>query len=130
MQQFLANLSFFFFFLITEGYKCPTCTANKARPITTEDKEVETTTSLGDLATTMESNNFNDCSTSLVQKDSDYDANSVTPEPYDKMCPICGEIFKKYIEFSEFQSHVEQHFIGETQNDSFINTLDNGHSSF
>ncbi|KPI91296.1 hypothetical protein RR46_14800 [Papilio xuthus] len=112
--------------VLLEGYKCPSCAANKLKQITTEDKEVETSKSLVDLAT-IESQNFNENSTSLVQNASEYDANSDIAEPYDKMCPICGETFKKHIEFSIFQSHVEQHFIGETE-DSF--NLNNGHNSF
>lgn len=39
-------------------------------------------------------------------------------EATDKICPMCGQRFLGDTDFSDFQTHVEGHFIGEMELDS------------
>ncbi|CAK1598901.1 unnamed protein product [Parnassius mnemosyne] len=114
--------------VLIEGYKCPNCINNKTRITTTDNKEVETSGSLIDTTNTLQSNKYNDSSPGY--KDSESDEKDVTVEQFDKICPMCGQTFKRDVEFTEFQSHVEQHFIGESGIDSFSNNLDDSPNSF
>ncbi|XP_068631214.1 protein spindle-F [Battus philenor] len=116
--------------VLLEGYKCPTCTANKTKITSTENKGVETSGSLVDLVTSLQSPNLNETSSSLAQINSDCEEKGIIMEPYEKICPMCGQTFKKNVEFSDFQSHVEQHFIGESEIDSFNGDLHNVPNSF
>lgn len=43
---------------------------------------------------------------------------------------MCGDTFKKDTGFSDFQAHVESHFIGELEPDSIVNDFDNIPNSF
>ncbi|CAH2071180.1 unnamed protein product, partial [Iphiclides podalirius] len=45
--------------VLLEGYKCPTCISNNSRTTSTENKEVETSGSLLNLAISMQSTNYN-----------------------------------------------------------------------
>lgn len=51
-------------------------------------------------------------------------------EPYDRICPMCGDTFQKDVSFAEFQSHVENHFVGETEVDSTMDNFENIPNSF
>lgn len=121
-------------FLFTDGYKCPTCIANNTKIITSEHKEIETSDSLANWATPVESsnyNNFSDLNNSAYKKNVD-NSDSECKEKLcpNKVCPMCGQNFQKDIAFTEFQSHVESHFIGESEVDSVIDNFENVPYSF
>ncbi|XP_045494161.1 protein spindle-F [Colias croceus] len=111
--------------LFSDGYKCSACSNNKGKSIKMEDKETEISNSLVNFATQTDSilfDNFIELNTSSDNKSiQDDEENDKSTEPYDKICPMCGESFKKEINFSDFQTHVESHFIGETEMDSLDN---------
>lgn len=53
------------------------------------------------------------------------DEKDISEDAVVKICPMCGQTFQKDIAFSEFQRHVENHFIGEIEPDSAIENLPN-----
>ncbi|PZC86665.1 hypothetical protein B5X24_HaOG206226 [Helicoverpa armigera] len=120
--------------IMRDGYKCPTCIANNAK-VTTEHKEIETSDSLANWATPADSstynNNFSELNTSAFKKsiieESEKDNKD---EPSDKICPMCGQTFQKDVEFAQFQAHVENHFLGETEPDSITDNFDHVPNSF
>ncbi|KAJ8727587.1 hypothetical protein PYW07_001706 [Mythimna separata] len=121
--------------ILQEGYKCPTCIANNARVITSEHKEIETSDSLANWATPADSstynNNFSELNTSAYKKSIIEESEKDTSdEGCDKTCPMCGQAFLKEIAFTEFQSHVESHFLGESEPDSITDNFDNVPNSF
>lgn len=121
--------------LFSGGYKCATCVANNAKIITSEHKEIETSDSLANWATPVDSstynNNFSELNTSAFKKSIlDESEKDVTEEPCDKICPMCGQTFLKEVSFSEFQAHVESHFLGDTELDSLTDNFDNIPNSF
>lgn len=99
--------------------------------VSSEHKEIETSDSLANWATPADSttyNNFVEVNTSVYKKSiPENNDNEVAQEPFDKICPMCGQTFQKDIPFTEFQTHVESHFIGEPEADS---TIDNFENSF
>ncbi|XP_049870462.1 protein spindle-F [Pectinophora gossypiella] len=118
--------------LVQDGYKCPTCAANNTKITTSEHKEIETSDSLINWTTPADSstynNNFSELNTSAFKKNNE-SQKEVNEEPFDKICPMCGQIFQKDVVFSEFQTHVESHFTGESEPDS-IENMENVQSSF
>ncbi|CAG9795066.1 unnamed protein product [Diatraea saccharalis] len=116
--------------VLKSGYKCPTCAVNNAKITPSEHKEIETSDSLANWATPIESssyNNFSELNTSAFKK-----SVSVVNENdkkdkicLDKVCPMCGQNFEKDVAFVEFQSHVESHFTGESEPDSVIENFEN-----
>lgn len=119
----------------TEGYKCPSCAANNAKIATLEHKEIETSDSLANWATPVDStnynNNYSEMNTSVYKKNNESEKeNTENNEPYDKICPMCGDTFKKNVAFAEFQSHVECHFTGEMEPDSIVDNFENIPNSF
>lgn len=54
----------------------------------------------------------------------------IKQEPADKICPMCGQTFQKDIAFADFQSHVESHFMGESEPESIVDNFENVPSSF
>ncbi|XP_028179441.1 protein spindle-F [Ostrinia nubilalis] len=118
--------------VLKEGYKCPTCIANNTKIITSEHKEIETSDSLANWATPVESsnyNNFSDLNTSAYKKNIDKNDSESRACP-NKVCPMCGQNFQEDVAFTEFQSHVENHFIGESEADSVIDNFENVPYSF
>lgn len=122
-------------FIFTDGYKCPNCIVNNTKIITSEHKEIETSDSLANWATPVESsnyNNFSELNISAYKKnvselnESDHKDKTCL----DKVCPMCGQNFQKDIAFTEFQSHVESHFTGESEVDSVIDNFENVPYSF
>ncbi|KAJ0178747.1 hypothetical protein K1T71_005522 [Dendrolimus kikuchii] len=114
--------------ILQEGYKCPTCIANNAKITTSEHKEIETSDSLANWATPADSNtynNFSEINISAYKKSIVENEREILEDPIDKICPMCGQTFQKDIAFSEFQAHVENHFIGEIDHDSAIENLPN-----
>lgn len=96
------------------GYMCVTCKANKGNRIEMADKETEMSNSYANFATQTDSivfGNFIEINNKSVESEQN------EQEPFDKTCPICGEAFKEDVDFAEFQSHVECHFIGLTAAD-------------
>lgn len=118
--------------IISDGYKCPTCVTNNARVVTSENKEIETSDSLVNWATPADSstyNNLTDFNTSAYKR-AIPEEKETTGETYDKICPMCGKTFQKDTVFTEFQSHVENHFMGETELDSALDNFENVPDSF
>ncbi|KAJ2951932.1 hypothetical protein O0L34_g4183 [Tuta absoluta] len=117
--------------LVQDGFKCPSCISSSTKVISSENKEIETSDSLANWATPVESstynNNFNDINTSAYRKNETQKEN--IDGAVDKICPMCGQTFQKDVEFAEFQSHVESHFIGDNQPDS-IDNFENDPNSF
>ncbi|RVE54067.1 hypothetical protein evm_001190 [Chilo suppressalis] len=121
--------------VLKNGYKCPTCTANNAKITSSEHKEIETSDSLANWATPVESssyNNFSELNTSAFKKNLSgiNDNDNKDKICLDKVCPMCGENFQKDVAFAEFQAHVESHFIGECEPDSVIDNFENVPYSF
>lgn len=121
--------------VLRDGYKCPTCIANNAKITTSEHKEIETSDSLANWATPADSstynNNYSELNTSAYKKSIlEESEKENVDEACDKICPMCGQRFQKEIAFSEFQSHVENHFLGETEPDSITDNFDNVPNSF
>lgn len=121
--------------MFSEGYKCPTCIANNAKITTSEHKEIETSDSLANWETPADSstynNNFSELNTSAYKKSIlEENEKDVSDEPCDKICPMCGQTFQKDVVFSEFQSHVESHFVGDTEPDSITDNFDHIPNSF
>ncbi|XP_075971755.1 C2H2-type zinc binding domain-containing protein spindle-F [Anticarsia gemmatalis] len=119
--------------VLRDGYKCPTCIANNAKIVTSEHKEIETSDSLANWATPVDSstynNNFSELNTSAYKKSIlEESVKEVTDEP--KICPMCGQTFHKEVAFSEFQAHVENHFLGDAEPDSITDNYENLPSSF
>lgn len=119
----------------SEGYKCPTCIANNARVVTSEHKEIETSDSLANWATPADSstynNNFSELSTAAYKKSIlEESEKDTSDEACDKTCPMCGQTFQKEVAFAEFQSHVENHFLGESEPDSITDNFDHVPNSF
>lgn len=94
--------------------------ANKSKTVTCEDKETETSSSLGRIHTDS-SNDFEDNNVTPNMNAGNYQDEEENCEPFDKMCPICGEKFQKDTAFADFQAHVENHFVGENEVDSIDN---------
>nr|XP_004925206.2 protein spindle-F [Bombyx mori] len=119
--------------IVAEGYKCPTCITNNTKVVSSENKQIETSDSLMNWETPADSsscnNNFSDINTSVI-KESIIEEKEEDNEPFDKICPMCGQTFQKDTEFSEFRVHVESHFTGETEPDSLIDNFENIPSSF
>ncbi|XP_013190196.1 protein spindle-F [Amyelois transitella] len=117
---------------LKDGYKCSTCvTRNNAKIISSEHKEIETSDSLANWATPVESTNYNynDLNSSAFKKNQD--ENNVKEDTVDKICPMCGQQFPRNVAFNEFQTHVENHFIGESDPDSvIIDNFENVPTSF
>ncbi|CAK1546146.1 unnamed protein product [Leptosia nina] len=108
--------------LLNDGYKCSTCKANKGISVKMEDKETEISNSLVNFATQTDSvlfDNFSDLNTTLDKKSVENVENN--QEYYDKICPMCGDTFKDDVGFVDFQTHVESHFIGPSDEDSLEN---------
>ncbi|XP_063377457.1 protein spindle-F [Cydia fagiglandana] len=116
------------------GYKCPTCIANSTKITTSEHKEIETSDSLANWATPVDSSmyndTFNDLNTSAFKKNPEQDSKESSSPTSDRICPMCGETFQKDIAFNEFQAHVESHFTGDIEPDSIIDDFDNIPTSF
>ncbi|XP_030028258.2 protein spindle-F [Manduca sexta] len=113
--------------ILRDGYKCPKCLENNAKITTSEHKEIETSDSLANWATPADSsnynNNFSELNTSC--KRNAVDEKEVVEEHCDKICPMCGQTFHYDVEFTDFQSHVENHFMGEIDPDSVIDNFEN-----
>ncbi|XP_026737205.1 protein spindle-F [Trichoplusia ni] len=121
--------------VLQEGYRCPTCIANNAKVTTSEHKEIETSDSLANWATPADSstynNNYSELNTSAYKKSILEDSEKeMLGESCDKICPMCGQMFQKDIAFTDFQSHVESHFIGENEPDSISDQFENVPNSF
>lgn len=96
--------------------------------MSSEHKEIETSDSLANWATPADSttyNNFSEVNTSVYKRSIAENSTEITEEPYDKICPMCGKTFQNDEAFTEFQTHVENHFIGETELDSNIDNIEN-----
>lgn len=109
-----------------DGYKCPTCVTNNTRVVTSENKEIETSDSLVNWATPADSttyNNLNDINTPAYKRTIPEDKE--TAETFSKICPMCGQTFQADTAFTEFQTHVEKHFMGESEMDSDIDNFEN-----
>ncbi|CAH2105591.1 unnamed protein product [Euphydryas editha] len=107
--------------VMRDGYKCPTCLANKNTE-RYENKETETSESLEVYKNQLSisyNNDFSGEHTSMNKINTEHQETNT--EPYDKMCPMCGERFQKETVFTDFQSHVESHFVGENEADSIDN---------
>lgn len=120
-------------FLFSDGYKCPSCAANTAKVTSSEHKEIETSDSLANWATPVESSNYNNNYSEInnsAYKKSGESPKEALGEPFDKICPICGQTFQKDTVFAQFQSHVESHFTGEIEPDSITDNFDNVPNSF
>ncbi|XP_053603777.1 protein spindle-F [Plodia interpunctella] len=116
-----------------DGYKCSACIGSNTKIISSEHKEIETSDSLANWATPVESTNYNNYSelnSSTFKKNLDHQENNLKDDTVDKICPMCGQTFPKDVAFSEFQSHVENHFIGESDPDSVIDNSENVPTSF
>ncbi|XP_026755481.1 protein spindle-F isoform X2 [Galleria mellonella] len=113
---------------IFKGYKCQMCKMNNTKTTTSEHKEIETSDSLANWATPVESTNYNELNSSAFKKNAT--ENIINDIPVDKICPMCGQTFHRDIRFTEFQSHVESHFIGESEVDSVIDNFENVPTSF
>ncbi|KAM3967210.1 C2H2-type zinc binding domain-containing protein spindle-F [Aphomia sociella] len=114
-----------------DGFKCQACITNNTKITTSEHKEIETSDSLANWATPVESTNYNnytELNSSAFKKNGT--ENNINDLPVDKICPMCGQTFHKDVKFNEFQSHVESHFIGESEADSVIDNFDNVPTSF
>lgn len=74
-------------------------------------------------------NNLNDLNTSTYKRTHSEDKET-TGGTYDKICPMCGKTFQADTIFKEFQSHVEKHFMGESEMDSTLDDFENVPSSF
>lgn len=113
--------------IIQEGYKCPECIAKNSKITTSEHKEIETSDSLANWATPTDSNTYNQFSeVNVLVHRKHYRENENDNEAIsDKTCPMCGQTFAKDTAFTEFQTHVENHFIGDTEIDSAIENLPN-----
>ncbi|XP_050343461.1 protein spindle-F isoform X2 [Nymphalis io] len=109
---------------LMKGRNCPTCLENKSK-ITYAHKETDTSDSLiydeNQLNSISYNNDFEDNNMSVNKISS---AQEIHSEPYDKMCPMCGETFQKETVFTDFQSHVESHFIGNENEADSIDNLD------
>ncbi|XP_026496691.1 protein spindle-F [Vanessa tameamea] len=115
--------------LMKDGLNCPTCLENKSKT-SYANKETETSESLlyeKQLNSISYNNDFEDENTSINKISSAQEINS---EPYDKMCPMCGEKFQKETVFTDFQSHVESHFVGNDNEADSIDNLDTLPDSF
>ncbi|XP_059046097.1 protein spindle-F [Achroia grisella] len=114
-----------------DGYKCQTCKLTNTKMTTSENKEIETSDSLANWATPVESTNYNnytELNSSAFKKN--VTESNTSEVPVDKVCPMCGQTFHKNVRFTEFQSHVEGHFIGENEADSVIDNFENVSTSF
>lgn len=113
------------FIIVSDGYKCPTCIASNAKVISSEHKEIETSDSLANWATPVDSstynNNFSELNNSVYKKS--VSEKELTEEV--KICPMCGQTFQKDLAFNIFQSHVENHFMGDPEVDSVIDNFEN-----
>ncbi|XP_034829635.1 protein spindle-F isoform X1 [Maniola hyperantus] len=109
--------------IMKEGYKCPSCLASKSKSVICENKETETSDSLlGRPQMDSSSNDFEDNNTTANINSGNYQDGDENCEPFDKMCPICGEKYQKDTAFADFQTHVEHHFVGENEEDSMENS--------
>ncbi|GBP82441.1 Protein spindle-F [Eumeta japonica] len=112
-----------------DGYKCPTCLIQNQKVVSSQHKEIETSDSLANWATPTDSTNYNedfsDMNTSALKKGTTELQDKNSDDKFSKMCPMCGEWFNKDTEFSEFQMHVEKHFIGEPDLDSIVGNFEN-----
>lgn len=120
--------------IMRDGYKCPTCITNNAKIVSSEHKEIETSDSLANWATPVDSstynNNYSELNTSAYKKSIlEGSEKELMEEAADKICPMCGQTFQKEFAFSEFQAHVENHFLGDDESD-FVTEFDNVPSSF
>ncbi|XP_045765683.1 protein spindle-F isoform X2 [Maniola jurtina] len=108
--------------IMKEGYKCPSCLASKSKSVICENKETETSHSLlGRQQMDSSSNDFEDNNTTANMNSGNYQDGDENCEPFDKVCPICGEKYQKDTAFADFQTHVENHFVGENEVDSMEN---------
>lgn len=119
--------------MISDGYKCPSCAAKTTKVTTSEHKEIETSDSLANWETPVESSNYNNNYTEL--NTSAYKKTGEPPkegprESFDKICPMCGQTFQKDIVFADFLSHVESHFSGDIEPDSIVDNFENIPNSF
>lgn len=68
---------------------------------------------------------MNELNTSVYKRnvpDSEKDSGR---EPFDKICPMCGKTFQKDVPFTEFQTHVEKHFMGDSVVDLALDNFEN-----
>lgn len=108
--------------MFTDGHKCPSCLNKNDKNVSSEHKEIETSDSLANFATPVDSTNYNENYDLDTYKEFSEPQNQQQKEAcVDKICPMCGQCFDKSVQFNEFQSHVERHFIGETEPDSLDN---------
>ncbi|CAH2239778.1 protein spindle-F [Pararge aegeria] len=108
--------------IMKDGYKCPTCLANKSKNVIFENKGTETSNSLlGQIEMDSSSNDFKDNNTTANINAGNYQEDDENCDPFDKMCPICGEKYQKDTAFTDFQAHVENHFVGDSEVDSIEN---------
>lgn len=75
-------------------------------------------------------NNLNELNTSAYKRNVSEIEKESAGEHSDKTCPMCGKTFQKNTAFTEFQSHVEDHFMGESEVDSAIDNFENVPNSF
>lgn len=94
--------------------------ANKSKTVTYEDKETETSSSLMERTHTDSSNDLEDNNVTPMNA-GNYQDEEENCEPFDKMCPICGDKYQKETAFADFQAHVENHFVGENETESMEN---------
>ncbi|CAG9133087.1 unnamed protein product [Plutella xylostella] len=113
--------------ILQDGYKCAACINRNGKTVTSEHKEIETSDSLANFGTPADSTTFNEnvCEGNTLAYKTDQDANEKRDEYTNMICPMCGETFPEETKFTDFQSHVEQHFTGEIEPDSIIDTFDN-----
>ncbi|XP_041970621.1 protein spindle-F [Aricia agestis] len=107
--------------LENDSYKCPSCEKNKLQ-VSYEDKETETSDSLmWDQREATQTNPYNTQNSIEDEKEISENNNPQSGSVCDKICPMCGELFLKDAAFADFQTHVESHFVGDTDLDSIDN---------
>ncbi|CAG9559674.1 unnamed protein product [Danaus chrysippus] len=108
--------------IVTNGYKCATCLKSQEKNTNFENKETETSNSLNMNKSLMNANSYDDSfNEQKLPTKLNLEGNQNFNESFDRICPICGEKFKDDTMFSDFQTHVENHFIGENEVDSIDN---------
>lgn len=100
-------------------------------------KESDTTDSLTKWATPANSTSFTDnnielpspstitrkCSNGIITQPNMEHTSELQEAAVDKMCPMCGQYFKS-VNFTEFQQHVMNHFVGDLDPDSIIDSYE------
>lgn len=111
--------------IMRDGWKCPGCASKSSKNVSSEHKEIETSDSLANFATPVDSNTYNENYSDLTTFKKEPELAQVLNKDASNKCPMCNKEFPKDIDFNEFRTHVEDHFTGETEMDSLLDNFEN-----